>query len=141
MLYMYNVRKCVTRSVCRLAYKVWGDADYVQPGFLSYPERARVDGTQPGALLAEVAATSTEHRQAAAKRVGGGYLGVYKQNKRNKWRMQFQSKGIPTVTKVYDSPEEAARACDALAWEYHGRYGAATCCVYAAWMVHVHHLP
>ena len=53
-------------SVCRLAYTLWGDSDYVQPGLLSHSERARLDGVQLPYVLAEVAATSTTHRDAAA---------------------------------------------------------------------------
>ena len=67
----------------RVAYKLQGHADYgishyVQPGLLSNSERARLDDMQLGPILAEVAATSTKHRDAAAKRAGGGYLGVYR---------------------------------------------------------------
>ena len=50
-----------TLSVCRLAYKLWGDGNYVQKIFLSHSERVRLDGMQLGPVLAKVAVTSTRH--------------------------------------------------------------------------------
>ena len=123
-------------SVRRVAYKLQGHADYgishyVQPGLLSNSERARLDDMQLGPILAEVAATSTKHRDAAAKRAGGGYLGVspVQRSGRTRWAIEFRRKGRVTAYKEYDSPEEAAMAYDALAWEHGGWYGAATRCV------------
>ena len=109
-------------SVRRVAYKLQGHADYdishyMQPGLLSVPERARLDGMQLGPVLAEVAATSTKHRDAAAKRAEGGYLGVSRVQRsgRTRWRISFHRKGGVQVNRRYASPEEAAMAYDALA--------------------------
>ena len=84
----------------RVAYKLQGHADYdishyMQPGLISVPERARLDGMQLGPVLAEVAATSTKHRDAAAKRAEGGYLGVRRVHLKSGtwWRMHFHRKG------------------------------------------------
>ena len=116
-----------------MAYKLWGDADYVQPGLLSHTEQVRLDGMQLGPLLAEVATTSTKHRDAASKRAASVYLGVQgvEQNGRQRWVMQFSRKGLVPVYKLYDGREEAAREYDALAWEQDSWCATNTCCVCA----------
>lgn len=113
---------CVT---FRLAYKLFGDAEYVQPGLLSDSERARLDSMQLGPVAAEVAATSTKHRRAAAKRAEGGYVGVTWDGKR--WKMCITHKGT-AKQEYYRSPEEAARAYDARAWDIHGWCGSCLLC-------------
>ena len=122
------------RSACRLAYKLWGEADYVQPGLLSHSEQARLDSMQVQHVVAEVAAASTRHRNAAATRAGGGYWGVLavEQNNRTQWRIRLERKGTVHVQKLYASPEEAAQAWDALAWECNGWCAAAARCMLGA---------
>ena len=114
------------RRVCRLAYTLWGDADYVQPGLLSHSERARLDGMHVHHVLAEVAATSTTHRDAAAKRAGGEYWGVSRVQG-NKWSMRFIRSGAEHVLVHHASAEKAARAWDDLAWK-RDRWCAAAMC-------------
>lgn len=82
-------------------------------------------------VVAEVAATSTKRRDAASKRAGGGYWGVLRveQNNTTEWRIRFERTGTVHVQNLYASPEEAARAWDALAWEFDGWYAVATYCM------------
>ena len=103
----------------------------MQSGLLSHNDRMRLDDMLLGPLLAEVAATSSDHRKAAAKRAGGGYWGVLEVSK-NRWRMQFRRKGGVHVDTFHASAEEAARAWDALAWEHDSWCAPALCYMSAA---------
>lgn len=104
---------------CRLAYKLLGDADYVQHGILSAAEQQRLDGMEPGPVAAEVAATSTTHRKAAAKRArpGGGYWGVCRDGRQ--WKMQI-SRNKVTIRHWCATEKKAAQAYDDEAWKHDG---------------------
>jgi hypothetical protein len=80
----------------------------VQPGLLTEAELQRLDGMELGPVLAELAATSSRHRDAAAKRArGDGFLGVSFEQRSQKWKSKLVRNGTFIVGKRYDTAEEA----------------------------------
>lgn len=68
--------------------------------------------------------TRSQNRRNSRKRTDNtsGHIGVYWHKQKRRWEAQVKLDGRRRSAGYYDTPEEAARARDALALELHGSY-------------------
>lgn len=104
---------------CRISYKVWGSAHPRHRfGLVSAEDKQRLDGMSMGQVVAEVAATSANHRKAACKRALGQFVGVC--YKRAKWSSVINASGNYQYLGCFAKPEDGARAYDKAVWNKDG---------------------
>lgn len=117
-------------------FKLANNPNYVQPGLLSEAEQQRLAGMELGSLIAEVAATSMQHRNRASRRViqkdilptQSRYIGVRKRANSALWDMNFNSQVDGKARNkfgTFETEEEAARAYDKWAWQRDSWYESA----------------
>ena len=108
---------------CRLWYRAFPDDPGSQKGIMPDEDKARVAAMPLEELLAEVRAASVSGKKASAVAAAGQkqWVGTSFHKSTHKWQAYLKHHGRIRALGYFHSPENAARAYDAAAFELYGR--------------------